>query len=38
MDMPRAMDGLWRPNSRMVKNTSIGGVSKKLWGFEWGSA
>ena len=35
---PRALDGLWHPDSRMLKNTSIGGVSKKLWGFEWGVA
>ena len=27
---PRALDGSWRPDSRMLKNTSIGGVSKKL--------
>ena len=27
---PRALDGSWRPNSRMHKNTSIGGVNKKL--------
>ena len=26
---PRALDGSWRPDSRMHKNTSIGGVSKK---------
>ena len=28
--MPRALDGPWCPDSRMLKNTSIGGVSKKL--------
>ena len=27
---PRALDGSWRPNSRMLKNTPIGGVSMKL--------
>ena len=27
---PRALDGSGRPNFRMLKNTSIGGVSKKL--------
>ena len=27
---PRALDGLWHPNSRMLKTTSIGGVCKKL--------
>ena len=27
---PRVLDGSWHPNSRMLKNTSIGGVSKKL--------
>ena len=27
---PRALDGSWCPHSRMLKNTSIGGVSKKL--------
>ena len=27
---PKALDGLWRPDSRMLKNTSIEGVSKKL--------
>ena len=26
----RALDGSWRPDSRMLKNTSIRGVSKKL--------
>ena len=26
----RALVGLWRSDSRMLKNTSIGGVSKKL--------
>ena len=25
---PRALDGSWRSNSRMLKNTLIGGVSK----------
>ena len=34
---PRAFDGSWRCDSRMPKNTSIGGVGKKLWGFEWGA-
>ena len=27
---PKALDGSWRPDSRMLKNTLIGGVSKKL--------
>ena len=27
---PRALDGSWHPNSRKLKKTSIGGVSKKL--------
>ena len=27
---PRALDGSWRLDSRMLKNTLIGGVSKKL--------
>ena len=27
---PRALDGSWRPDSRMLKNTSIGIVNKKL--------
>ena len=27
---PRALDGSWCPDSRMPKNISIGGVSKKL--------
>ena len=27
---PRALDGSWRSDSRMLKNTSIGDVSKKL--------
>ena len=35
---PRALHGLWRCDSRMPKNTSIGGVGKKLWSFEWGAA
>ena len=35
---PRALDGSWHCDSRMPKNTSIGGVGKKLWGFEWGAA
>ena len=35
---PKALDGSWRCDSRMSKNTSIGGVDKKLWGFEWGAA
>ena len=35
---PRALDDLWRLDSRMLKNISIGGVGKKLWGFEWGAA
>ena len=34
-DRLRAMDGSWRLDSRMLKITSIEGVSKKLWGFEW---
>ena len=34
----KALDGSWCCNSRMPKNTSIGGVGKKLWGFEWGAA
>ena len=29
-DRPRALDGLWHSGSRMLKNTSIGGVRKKL--------
>ena len=29
----RALDGSWRCDSRMPKNTLIGGVGKKLWGF-----
>ena len=32
---PRALDGSWTCDSRMPKNTSIGGVGKKLWDFEW---
>ena len=35
---PRALDGSWCCDSRLLKNTSIGGVNKKLWGFEWGIA
>ena len=35
---PRALHGSWRCDSRMPKNTSIGGVGKKLWSFEWGAA
>ena len=35
---PRALDGSWHCDSRMPKNISIGGVGKKLWGFEWGAA
>ena len=31
---PRALDGSWRCNSKISKNTSIGGVGKKLWSFE----
>ena len=27
---PRALDGSWHSDSRMLKNTLIGGVSKKL--------
>ena len=27
---PKALDGSWHPDFRMLKNTSIGGVSKKL--------
>ena len=27
---PKVLDGSWCPNSRMLKNTSIGGMSKKL--------
>ena len=27
---PRALDGSWHPDIRMLKNTSIGVVSKKL--------
>ena len=27
---PRALDSSWRLNFKMLKNTSIGGVSKKL--------
>ena len=27
---PRALDGSWRPDSKMLKNTSIKDVSKKL--------
>ena len=34
----RALHGSWRCDSRMPKNTSIGGVGKKLWSFEWGAA
>ena len=35
---PRALDGSWRCDSRVPKNTSIEGVGNKLWGFEWGVA
>ena len=35
---PRVLDGSWHCDSRMLKNTSIGGVGKKLWGIEWGVA
>ena len=34
---PRAVFGLWHPESTMLKNISIRVVSKKLWGFEWGA-
>ena len=34
---PRALDGSWHCDSIMPKNTSIRGVGKKLWGFEWGA-
>ena len=27
---PKALNGLWHSDSRMLKNTSIGGVNKKL--------
>ena len=35
---PGALDGYWRLDSRMLKITSLRGVSKKLWGFECGDA
>ena len=27
---------LWHVHSKMLKNTSIGGVSYEIWQFEWG--
>ena len=35
---PKTLHGSWHCDSRMSRNTSIGGVGKKLWDFEWGAA
>ena len=35
---PRALHGSWCCDSKMPKNTSIRGVGKKLWSFEWDTA
>ena len=32
---PWVMRSLWRADFRMLKNTSIGGVSYEIWQFEW---
>ena len=35
---PRSLDSSWHFDSKMLKITSIEGVSKKLWDFELGTA